>query len=273
MIDNVTYKHRYKKPEYYRVGSCGTHNFPQGKWKVKKAWRSIDKTVYQDLRRFPWKGLQQAQRPFGLFQARALGVLGDVRKDPPSDRMRLPASGNYPVVRGIESGAPNPWVEETDACSVGRRAAMDQSHASYILGQPSNLLPPVPFPSGVPPPTGVQPSGSGAHIDSMRSPSSGMQFETGPGTRHDVGHTNPLHHSDEDNEGSVHYPSVSGSEPGSVHYPSPYDTGVSVTPRASTTPSDAGSLAPRASVVSDANSEESSAPVGWLRSWFGFGGR
>lgn len=70
--------------------------------------------VYQDLRRFPWRGEQQVQRVGNLYSRNATQTDTDLRTLPYWDRLGNPPSGSWPVVQGIETGSgPHPWLQRT----------------------------------------------------------------------------------------------------------------------------------------------------------------
>lgn len=83
-------------------------------YKVVKG-RAVRKAeVYQDLRRFPWRGEQQVQRVGNLYSRNATQTDTDLRTLPYWDRLGNPPSGSWPVVQGIETGTgPHPWFDRT----------------------------------------------------------------------------------------------------------------------------------------------------------------
>lgn len=128
MIDNVTSFRKPRVNQTYAVGSCGTDQFPQAKWAVHRAWRLREKTVYQDLRRHPWRDVMQATRPFGHFAQIARGVDKDMHDTPLFTRLRSRGGGVFPIVQGRENGpGPNPWFDSSPAAPDPGAAAFDRS--------------------------------------------------------------------------------------------------------------------------------------------------
>ncbi|KAI8994441.1 hypothetical protein BC832DRAFT_596197 [Gaertneriomyces semiglobifer] len=109
-ISNVSVLVPPRRPDEYGVGSCGTHYFPVANWAEHKERKKIDRVVYQDLRRHPWKGVAQAPHPFGVFHSIASGVDHDMATGAPLDRLRNPASGNGPVLVARTGERPNAFL-------------------------------------------------------------------------------------------------------------------------------------------------------------------
>lgn len=111
-------------------------------WKEHKSRRYKTAEIFQDLQRHPWVGERQAGRAMNLFDMRARGVDQDLRALPYGQRLQLPASGNWPVVQGIELGpGPNPWDPTSLASFRGaRKRGVVPGHVrSY---EPWNRTPP-----------------------------------------------------------------------------------------------------------------------------------
>lgn len=84
---------------------------PQGKWILHRSRRKREKEVYQDYKRFPWRGERQAQTD--PPRTALLGAMLDLemRRVPAKVRQALPRSGVYPTVVDYDPGpGPNPFL-------------------------------------------------------------------------------------------------------------------------------------------------------------------
>ncbi|KAI8995097.1 hypothetical protein BC832DRAFT_596107 [Gaertneriomyces semiglobifer] len=145
-ISNVSVLVPPRRPDEYGVGSCGTHYFPVANWAEHKERKKIDRVVYQDLRRHPWKGVAQAPHPFGVFHSIASGVDRDMATGAPLDRLRNPASGNGPVLVARTGERPNAFLGPGSA---------DWQQAVTIKPTPTELMEGVVQPRGQPAPQSV----------------------------------------------------------------------------------------------------------------------
>lgn len=104
--------------EVYQAGNGPTI----ATWKEHKTRRYKTSEIFQDLQRHPWVGERQAGKAMNLYDMTARGVDADLRALPYGQRLQLPASGNWPVVHGIEMGAgPNPWDPTSQSSFRGAR--------------------------------------------------------------------------------------------------------------------------------------------------------
>lgn len=84
-------------------------------WVIHRSRRKREKEVYQDYKRFPWRGERQAQIDPLRTTLVANALDRELAAVPARVRQALPPSGNYPSVTDIELGpGPNPFLDKPE---------------------------------------------------------------------------------------------------------------------------------------------------------------
>lgn len=115
------------------------------KWKVHRARRCRREERWQDLNQHPWRGERQVGQSRGLYANNVRQAERDLLNVPYADRILNPASGNYPLVQGLEKGTgPHPWIAETDAFYLDANLSRPSGRNTGARGRQDSVVgPPV----------------------------------------------------------------------------------------------------------------------------------
>lgn len=104
-------------------------------WVIHRSRRKREKEVYQDYKRFPWRGERQAQIDPLRTTLMANALDRELAAVPARVRQALPPSGNYPSVTDIELGpGPNPFLDKPENPDEMATRLQEQE----LLENPSN---------------------------------------------------------------------------------------------------------------------------------------
>jgi hypothetical protein len=107
------------------------------KWTLHRSRRQRLEERFQDLNQHPWRGERQVGQARGLYANNVRQADRDLLNVPYADRVVLPASGNYPLVQGLEVGTgPHPWLAATDAFYLDSNLSRPSGRNTGARGRP-----------------------------------------------------------------------------------------------------------------------------------------